>query len=233
MSNKISWCDITINPITGCVKGCSWCYARDFAKRLAGRHGYPADHPFKPTFHFDKLAELTGLKGCGKRVFLDSMGDWFSPGVEREWVWAVIEAVRHLPNHTFLVLTKWPERMTEVLGEMIGPMPANLWFGVSVTCQKDACRIDCLRGGAWSHNFISFEPLLGPIDVDLWGIEWAIIGAETGNRKGRIALKRSWLEGICDQANSKRIPVFLKQGLCGPQIDGSYCGREEFPEEML
>lgn len=230
MANPIGWCDITINPITGCVKGCPWCYARDFAKRLAGRCGYPADDPFKPTFHFDKLAELTGLKGRSKRVFLDSMGDWFSPGVEREWVWAVIEAVRHLPNHIFLVLTKWPERMAEVLGEMIGPMPPNLWFGVSVTCQEDAWRIGSLISGSWPHNFVSFEPLLGPVDPDLCGIEWIIMGAETGNRKSRIRPEMEWIEGIFLKAPIGT-PVFMKDNL-GDDIRPAADFIQEFPEAM-
>jgi len=210
--NKIGWCTDTVNPLTGCTQGCEYCYARKMAYRLKGRYGYPKDDPFKPTFHFDKLAAIYGLKGKGKRVFLSSMGDWFSPGVNREQVWAIIDAVRHKPDHTFLVLTKRPDRMSEILGEMIGPMPRNMWFGVSVTCQEDAWRIRSLDSGAWTDRlFVSFEPLLEDLEgIDLSGIQWAIVGAESGNRKDKIIPKSSWVNRLAAMAAAQGIPFFIK-----------------------
>ncbi len=228
--NKIGWCDLTISPITGCLNNCDYCYARKMAYRLKGRFGYPKDEPFRPTFHFDKLAAIHGLKGKGKRVFLDSMGDCFSPGMDREWIWAIIDAIRHKPEHTFLVLTKRPDRMDAILEEMIGPMPRNLWFGVSVTCQEDVWRIPKLINRAYSqHAFVSFEPLHGLIQYDLSGIDWAIVGLESGNRKGKIWGKQPWIDAICRQADELSIPVYLKNGLTDTQKLGR---REEFPPEM-
>ncbi|MCK9570811.1 phage Gp37/Gp68 family protein [Candidatus Pacearchaeota archaeon] len=236
MSNPIGWCDRTINPITGCRNGCQFCYAERFAKRLKGRAGYPVDDPFRPTFHFDKLAKLTGLKGRGKRIFLDSMGDWFSHGVDRAWVWAIVDAVRDLPSHTFMVLTKRPDRMQVVLGGMIGPMPANLWFGVSVTCQADLWRIGSLISGSWPHNFVSFEPLHGQVELDLAGIEWVIVGAQSG--PGKLAPNAEWVADICKACDLRDIPVFLKDNLL--HVVGGPLNfppkneplRQEFPEEM-
>lgn len=65
--NSIGWCDLTINPITGCRNGCKYCYAERFAKRLAGRAGYPAEDPFQPTFHPDKLEKIRKLRGSERR----------------------------------------------------------------------------------------------------------------------------------------------------------------------
>ncbi|MFA5409066.1 MAG: DUF5131 family protein [Bacilli bacterium] len=230
MSNPIGWCDKTINPITGCLNGCEYCYARKMAKRQAGRNGYPKDDPFSPTFHFDKLAAIHGLRGKGKRIFLDSMSDWFGPGIEREWVWATIDAVRNKPDHVFLVLTKRPDRISDIIGEMIGHMPANLWFGVSVTCQEDVWRIQQLVSGAWTkNNFVSFEPLHGPISCDLSGIEWVIIGAESGNRKGKIVPDVEWVDDLF--FGSRGLPIFMKDNL--RPIIGDVRGiLQEFPEGM-
>jgi len=228
VKSSITWADITINPLTGCNEGCEWCYARKFAQRHAGRFGYPKDHPFKPTFHFDKLAKLTGLKGKGKRVFLDSMGDWFTTGVDKVCVWAVIEAVRHLPDHQFFVLTKRPDRMNIVLGDMIGAMPRNLWFGVSVTCQADVWRIDDLIAMAYGkRHFVSFEPLQGFIECDLSYLHWIIIGAESGNRRGKVLPDPLWISHLVGLAGNT--PVFMKNNL-RPFVGPDQPFIQEFPE---
>jgi protein gp37 len=233
IKTSISWADCCINPISGCRNSCPYCYAARFARRLAGRCGYPADDPFQPTFHPDKLDDIRKLRGKGKRIFLSSMADWFSEGMRPEWVHRIIQVVHEKPEHHFLVLTKRPERIQEML-HCIDLLP-NLWMGVSVTCQADVWRIRTLAEALPSpvHKFVSFEPLHGPVDPDLCEIEWIIIGGETGNRKCRVALRRQWLEELCDKANFANVPVFLKNGMCGPKPYGQYGGREELPEAML
>lgn len=219
---KIEWCDLTINPITGCLNNCDFCYARRFAHRLAGRYGYPKDEPFQPTFHVDKLADIAGLIGKGKRVFLDSMSDWFSPGVNPDWIKQIIEMVEAVPRHTFLVLTKRPDRI------WLDDIPENLWVGTSVTCQMDIHRIQELKTALPNyHKFISFEPLHGSIEADLTDIDWIIVGAETGNRKGKICPEAEWVENIKRVAEQGCIPVFLKNNL------RSYClPGEKYPQEF-
>ncbi len=213
MSNPIGWCDKTINPITGCLNGCEYCYARRMAYRQAGRNGYSKDVPFKPTFHPDKLAAIYDLKGKGKRVFLDSMGDWGSIGVDFDWIATTLKAIEAKPEHTFLVLTKRPwfiEQMVNQTG-----IPENLWLGVSVTCQADVFRIEAMNNmlPRGSHRFISFEPLHGHVLPYLKDVEWAIIGMETGNRVNRIVPKKEWVNAIVDEAENWGIPLFLKDNL--------------------
>ena len=231
MSNPIGWCDITINPITGCLNGCEYCYARKMACRQAGRNGYPGQgHSFDPTFHPDKLQDIYNLRGAGKRVFLDSMGDWFSTGVKPAWIDATIEAVRSKPEHTFLVLTKRPDRIPDLLN--CDGIPANLWIGTSITCQGDVHRIEGLQEETpYSHNFLSFEPLHGPISCDLSGIDWVIIGAESGNRKSKIIPEKKWIKDLSD--STRHIPVFMKDNLWyAIQGADKWEWRKEFPKEM-
>lgn len=232
--NNIGWCDLTINPISGCLNGCEYCYARKMAYRLKGRFGYPEDEPFKPVFHPDKLQDIYNLRGAGKRIFLDSMSDWGSYGVKTDWIGACIDVIREKPEHTFLVLTKRPSMLVSTLINMFG-IPENLWIGVSVTCQEDVQRIydlNWMMPDTCKNKFVSFEPLHGPISCDLSGIEWVIIGRESGNRKGRVKIQKNWLDDICKTANSRGIPVYLKGGMCGPCLIGGYGGRQEFPKEM-
>ena len=212
----IEWCDRTINPVSGCRRGCEFCYARKMAFRLAemekarpGSTGYPTDGDhFKPTFHPEKLDQIYALKGRGKRIFLGSMGDFFSEGVDPEWFDATVGAVRHKPEHMFIILTKWTERFD--LYDLSG-LPANLWIGVSVTCQADAHRVEDLKLALPSQpKLVSFEPLLGSVDVDLTEIGWVIIGAETGRRAGKIEPLPKWVDGIRIGFQG---PVFLKNNL--------------------
>lgn len=241
-ATKIDWADVTINPITGCsnfgnkaICG-DYCYAARMAKRLKGRFGYPADDPFRPTFHPERLVEIGwNHTKVPSRIFLNSMSDWFSQGVNPEWIHQIIEAVAKAPEHIFLVLTKRPEKLwwLHAFGAEDLHIPENLWFGVSVTKQKDAWRIPALVNSGdlvGVHKFVSFEPLHGLVDPDLGGIEWIIVGAESGNRKGKITPKMEWVEGIFLKAPINT-PVFMKANL-GEDLMPLGGFIQQFPEAM-
>lgn len=247
--NKIGWCTDTINPISGCLNfntvHCGeFCYARKMAFRLKGRFGYPEDDPFTPTFHYDAARKIENLKGHGKRVFLDSMGDWFSEGVKPDWISHVIQAVNQKPEHTFLVLTKRPDRIQELVA--VERIPKHMWIGVSVTKTEDLWRIKTMQklkhdtNFCFTQTFVSFEPLQERIDPPdmalssvLDGIKWVIIGAETGNRKAKVIPEMKWVSELCWAADALEIPVFLKDNL--KSIVGGPAGelRQEIPEEMI
>lgn len=112
-STKIEWCDRAWNPISGCQptsSGCLNCYAKRMAPRLAGRYGYPADDPFRPTMHPDKLPNPLHWKKPAI-VFVNSMGDLFHKDIPDEFIAAVFGVMAASPQHFFIVLTKRPERM--------------------------------------------------------------------------------------------------------------------------
>lgn len=164
------------NPVTGCTKisdGCKHCYAERMSKRLKGRFGYPEDDPFRVTLHEDKLdAPLHWKKP--RTVFVCSMGDLFHEAVPFSYItnaWNIMETAN---RHTFMVLTKRPDRMLDYLTSADGrfavrgymrPLP-NLWLGVTAENQARADeRIPLLLQCPAAVRFVSIEPMLSELDL--------------------------------------------------------------------
>ena len=236
---KIEWTEKVWNPVTGCSKvsaGCKNCYAERMSKCLAGRAGYPEDG-FKVTLHEDKLAEPLRWKKPS-RIFVCSMGDIFHVNVPFAFVDKIIRNIRLSPQHTFLVLTKRPHFMKEYF-EQIGDLD-NLWLGVSVEDQKTAdARIPLLLQTPAAKRFVSYEPVLGPVDFTRItmklseasivegtcrgtdgrsfspcgasgkGIDWLIMGGESG--PGARPMHPDWARSVRDQCQEACVPFFFKQ----------------------
>ena len=79
---------------------------------------------------------------------------------------------------------------------------------------------------------MSIEPLLSELDITygLGAFNWIIIGAETGNRKGKITPKKEWIDKICSTYTAAHNPVFMKDSLI--PIMGEENMRREFPAAM-
>lgn len=213
---KIEWTDITWNPTTGCSKiseGCKNCYA----ERMAHRH---KDNPkmngkyrneFKVTCHPEELKRNFGRKP--KKIFINSMSDIFHKDIPYEFVERVINKAKFYSEHTFQILTKRPVRMAYFFDCYHGAnvWPRNVWMGVTVENAAMAYRIDCLRSlPAGVVKFISFEPLLEDIGmIDLSGIHWVIIGAETG--PGARFMETEWAISLIMQSRANDIPIFVKK----------------------
>jgi len=169
------WWEKSWNPITGCTHagtpGCDNCYARRMAPRLAGRFGYPEKpHQFDVTLHPDKLEEPLHWRKP-RVVFVCSMGDLFHERlclIQQLLVWDVmVEATQHV----YLLLTKRPAEAVRLAGYLASrrgyeQWPAHIWPGVSVENQDAMWRIPELLKIPAAKHFVSFEPLLGPIDED-------------------------------------------------------------------
>jgi protein gp37 len=120
----------------------------------------------------------------------------------------VFDVMRRADWHTFQVLTKRAERLQELDSQM--DWLANVWMGVSVENQDYTYRIDHLRQTHARIKFLSLEPLLGPLPrLNLKGINWAIVGGESG--PGARPLLEEWVIDIRDQCKAKRVPFFFKQ----------------------
>ncbi|ORU98460.1 DUF5131 family protein, partial [Mycolicibacterium canariasense] len=232
MSDKtgIEWTDATWNPVTGCTKvsdGCTNCYAETFAERFRGTPGHYFERGFDVQGRPDKLSlPMTWRKP--KRIFVNSMSDLFHDEVHDDYIARVFSVMARCPQHTFQVLTKRHARMRSLLrsrkfssfvedltpsaSELVGmwPLP-NVWLGVSAENQQWAkIRGDALRETPAAVRFFSCEPLLGPIDdVDLDGIDWVIVGGESG-RCAR-PMNPDWARSLRDQCQVAGVPFLFKQ----------------------
>lgn len=181
--SAIEWTEATWNPLTGCMKispGCKNCYAERMARRLQamGQPNYAKG--FALTLHERMLdAPLRWRKP--RRVFVNSMSDLFQDGVPVDFIKKVFAVMGGAAHHQFQILTKRSERLF-VLNELLEWMP-NIWMGVSVESRKYTFRIDHLRQTGARIKFLSLEPLLAPLGkLDLSGIDWVIVGGESGPR---------------------------------------------------
>jgi len=202
----IDYCDYTWSPITGCKNICSYCYARAIATRFKGSKAFPDG--FEPTFHPDRLAEPGKLNKPAK-IFVCNMGDLF--GCDNPvWIAKVLHTIQDNPQHTFLLITKYPLRMY-LYNSLIGQLK-NVWLGVTVDKPKELYYLENLVACEAKVKFISFEPLLAPMnDVDLTGIDWIIIGGQSGRNK--FVPPEEWVWDLQTKADKLRIPVFLKDNL--------------------
>ena len=207
--STIEWTEATWNPVTGCTKvspGCAHCYAETFANRFRGVRGHPYERGFDLQLRPGRLKQPLEWK-TPKLIFVNSMSDLFHEDVPFDFIQSVFDTMREADKHTFQILTKRSQRLRE-----LAPMlewPANVWVGVSVENQRWTPRIDDLRTVPAAIRFLSCEPLLGPLRLDLRDIHWVIVGGESG--RGARRMRPEWARHIRDQCASAGVPFFFKQ----------------------
>lgn len=224
----IEWTDRTWNPVTGCTKispGCANCYAEALTKR------FPSNFPngFDLTLHPDRLDMPKKWRSPAK-VFVCSMGDLFHKDVPLDFVRRVFQVMRETPHHTYQILTKRAQRMFLLSKDL--EWRENMWAGVSVESQAQVTRVDYLRAVPAYTRFLSCEPLLTPLELNLENIHWVIVGGESG--KKRRPIEADWVRGIQRQCQDSDVAFFFKQwgGLTpkagGRKLDGVEWS--EFPQ---
>jgi len=162
-----------------------------------------------------------------RRIFVCSWSDFFVEEADGPWradAWDIIWQT----EHTYMILTKRPQRALD----NSDLWPRNVWLGVSVSEPVDLWRVDELRKIPAQVRFVSVEPMLASLDLDLRGIDWVICGCESG--LGRRPFHKSWAPWLCAQCVTAGIPFFLKQGrdeqnrvVHMPELDGKVWA--EFP----
>jgi protein gp37 len=177
------------------------------AKRLQAMGQGNYRNGFRVTIHEPALALPLGWRKP-RTVFVNSMSDLFHDEVPDEFICRVFGIMKEAYWHSFQILTKRSERLVELSPKL--PWPPNVWMGVSVENERFVSRIGHLRETGAAIKFISFEPLLGPIqDVNLEGIDWVIAGGESG--PGARPMKEEWVIGTRDQCLKSNTPFFFKQ----------------------
>ncbi|MGN6183959.1 MAG: DUF5131 family protein [Thermoanaerobaculia bacterium] len=208
--SPIEWTESTWNPVTGCSKispGCKNCYAERMAKRLQAMGQANYRNGFEVTLQ-PHMLDLPLRWKKPQAIFVNSMSDLFHDDVPLDYIQRVFDVMRAAHWHRFQVLTKRAERLHALDPDL--EWPDNVWMGVSVESAAYVNRIDALRSTRAHVKFLSIEPLLGPMPtLDLHGIDWVIVGGESGPRAR--AVERSWILEIRDHCAKASVPFFFKQ----------------------
>lgn len=240
-NSKIEWTDHTFNPWIGCTKvsdGCKHCYAEALMDKRYGKVEWgPTGQRVRTSANYWKQPRKwnreAAASGKRARVFCASLADVFEIHPTQdldEWRHDLFMLIQQTPHLDWLLLTKRPENVTPYLMHGWGTdLPDNVWLGTSVENQEQAeARIPHLLKVPATVRFLSMEPLLGPVYLDLldgvffdggmpfsWqflepaGINWVIVGGESG-REAR-PMHPEWARAIRDRCVEAGVPFFFKQ----------------------
>lgn len=240
------------NPITGCLNGCPYCYARRLAntrlrnvylnnKELASCPSPTRAHvndPFYPRFWPEKLWLHRGdydkaypsrnayqsAREKAKGIFVCDMGDLFGKGVPDDWTRQVLAVVECHPQHRFYLLTKQPQNLAA-----FSPFPSNAWVGVSATNQAmfDEGLAHLLKIKA-TVRFMSVEPMLEPVrKPSRWLCpDFIIIGAQTNPTK---LPELNWVMNLEADYEDEGVALFEKDSLA-PLFPVARALRREWPK---
>lgn len=242
---KIEWTDYTSNGVcarhketlkTGwfCDKpdakgGCPNCYAESINLRWG--NGVLFDKANRDLIEFSvRNNEQQGLlklnvKHPGSKVFIGDMFDLFQPSISTELLSLLFNTYEQCDNLTLQFLTKYTARMSHFLEERYkrDVLPGHFHLGMSAATRswfdKNISHLLNCNG----HRFVSFEPLLEDLELDqhnLLGIEWAIIGGESGNRARPCDL--DWIRSLINQCALANTACFVKQLGTNPQLHTMY-----------
>jgi len=208
--SSIEWTESTWNPVTGCSKlslGCKNCYAERMALRLQAMGQSNYANGFELTLH-EHVLQLPFKWKKPQTIFVNSMSDLFHKDIPINFVMKIFETMNQANWHRYQVLTKRSARLKQLSPKI--DWQQHVWMGVTVETKEHTYRVDDLRQTRARIKFLSLEPLLGPIpNIDLSGMDWVIVGGESG--PGARPIKEEWVLDIKDQCQRVGVPFFFKQ----------------------
>lgn len=221
-----------------------------YAAQLHANRGFDLENPqrgvnvgYAPTFEtitrFPSRTEaavhwsdLTGierdekpwLNGLPRLIFVSDMGDAFSRKQDFEFLRSEMAAFQTAEGqrHLWLWLTKRPDVMRQFV-DNIGGFPANVCAMTTVTSAKTLSRVDALREVNAAVRGLSLEPLWEPLadKIDLTGIDWVIVGGESGARANVELFPVEWAIELRDRCREEGVAFFLKQLGRRPSLQGN------------
>lgn len=211
--STIEWTTKTWNPTTGCTKisqECKFCYAETLTNRYMKN---PKQEKYKQGFgvfvmHENALNDPYEWKKS-ETVFVNSMSDLFHEKITLDFLKKVFKVMNDTPNHTYQILTKREDILEKYSDEL--EWTDNIWMGISVGEAKSVNKIKSLASCGAKHKFLSVEPLIEELpDLDLTGVEWVIVGGESGSNKVR-RLEKDWVLKVKKNCKEQGVPFFFKQ----------------------
>lgn len=213
------------------------CFVSETPARLLDETGAyvrstPYPKGFAPTLHTYTM-DYPEKRLIPSRVFVSSMGDLFGEWVPDAWIEEVFASCKRAPQHTYLFLTKNPDRYCELANAGKLPQEENFWYGTTVTHKGDVAFADGIR----YNTFLSIEPLMENLEVGVGSfgsVRWIIVGAMTGTGSKKHQPKREWIENVVEAARITKTPVFMKDNLSnvwGADLIREHPGGMVWPEE--
>jgi protein gp37 len=216
----IEWTDYSWNPIrarnlqTGTLgwhcervsEECRLCYAQTINRRVGTGLDFTRQNRKRVEVFLDEETLDARMPEQPAKIFVCDMTDLFAEFVPDEWIDQIISVMTLQFHLTFQILTKRAERMREYFTRRLA-VP-QLWIGTSVGRRRHLDRLDELRNTFAAVRFVTFEPLLEDLgDVDLTGIDWVIVGAESGS--GARAMTCDWVRRIRNHCIERNIAFFF------------------------
>lgn len=211
--STIEWTKKTWNPTTGCTsvgKECDHCYALKMTNRhVHNKHQKKYSGGFNDVKPHELSLNEPHKWANPEVVFVNSMSDLFHQDIPLSFIQKVFNVMNETPHHTYQVLTKRDHLLKRFSDDL--NWTDNIWMGVSVGTQKATSRIDKLRECGAKHKFLSVEPLIEEItDMDLTGIDWVIVGGESGSNQVR-PMDKKWVMRVQEICANYNVPFFFKQ----------------------
>jgi protein gp37 len=210
-TDNIEWAKWSWNPVTGCKHNCPYCYARDIAQRFYPQGFEPVLHPRRLKAPQRVVVPPDASTDLGfKNVFTCSMADLFGRWVPQAWIEAVLRAMDDAPQWNFLLLTKFPMRLSEF------EFPDNVWVGTSVDCQARVANAErAFRKVNAKVKWLSCEPLIEPLKFsDLSMFQWVVIGgASSSTQTPAWQPPRAWVDALSQSAWASGCRVYEKTNL--------------------
>ncbi len=221
-TTAIEWAQFSWNPVTGCLHGCPYCYARNIT--LTSKFSKVFPYGFAPTLrpltvlaprHMSvPLEAATDTRF--RNVFTCSMADLFGRWVPTPWIDAILQEMRDAPQWNFLCLTKFPKRAIEF------DLPPNAWMGTTVDLQaRVKAAEDAFASITAGVRWLSLEPLLEPLTfTHLDRFDWMVIGGASATEATSDSPATpewrppfAWIEDLVGQAREAGCKVYFKTNL--------------------
>ena len=248
-NTDIEYLDYTCNPFamrcTPVSEGCRECWHLKIADRLS-KNPKISKHlravyegadlcPVLKKREIDALLRKTGPAKVGMQF----MGDLFHESIRGDMICRVFQAMAASDDLDFLLLTKRTDQMRDCIQHFYGgdEPPKNLWIGATIENENHLDRAITVLLTPAAIRWISFEPLLGPIDPEIFWeycfnqcctrIDWVVIGCESGAK--RRPCKMEWMTDIVNVCKKENTPVFVKQVEINGKVEHDIF---KFPKEL-